>query len=76
MLFEKAKVVRAAEKYLAQGKIPAAIKEYEQLVANDHDDLTALNMLGDLYTRVGNKKDAITCFLRIAEHYAAAIGAP
>ncbi|MEA2204750.1 MAG: hypothetical protein QOE77_1526 [Blastocatellia bacterium] len=71
MLFEKAKVVRAAEKFLAQGKIPAAIKEYEQLVANDHDDLTALNMLGDLYTRVGNKKDAIACFLRIAEHYGA-----
>lgn len=71
MLFEKAKVVRAAEKFLAQGKIPAAIKEYEQLVANDHDDLTALNMLGDLYVRVGNKKEAIACFLRIAEHFAA-----
>jgi len=69
MLFEKAKVVRAAEKYLAQGKIPAAIKEYEQLVANDHDDLTALNMLGDLYVRVGSKKEAIACFLRIAEHF-------
>jgi tetratricopeptide (TPR) repeat protein len=69
MVFEKAKVVRAAEKYLAQGKIPAAIKEYEQLVANDHDDLTALNMLGDLYVRVDNKKEAIACFLRIAEHY-------
>ena len=71
MLFEKAKVVRAAEKFLAQGKIPAAIKEYEQLVANDHDDLTALNMLGDLYVRVGSKKEAIACFLRIAEHFAA-----
>jgi len=70
MEFEKAKVVRAAEKFLAQGKIPAAIKEYEQLVANDHDDLTALNMLGDLYVRVGNNKEAITCFTRIAEHYA------
>ncbi|MDX6613715.1 MAG: hypothetical protein QOD75_2901 [Blastocatellia bacterium] len=71
MLFDKAKVVRAAEKYLAQGKIPAAIKEYEQLVANDNDDLTALNMLGDLYVRVGSKKEAIACFLRIAEHFGA-----
>ncbi len=28
-------------------------------------------MLGDLYVRVDNKKEAIACFLRIAEHYAA-----
>lgn len=69
MLFEKAKVVRAAEKYLALGKIPAAIKEYEQLVANDPEDLTALNMLGDLSVRVGNNDEAIACFLRIADHY-------
>lgn len=69
MLFDKAKVVKSAEKYLSLGKIPAAIKEYEQLVANDSEDLTALNMLGDLHVRVGNKQEAITCFLRIAEHY-------
>ncbi|MEP6707628.1 MAG: tetratricopeptide repeat protein [Pyrinomonadaceae bacterium] len=69
MLFEKTKVVRSAEKYLALGKIPEAIKEYEQLVANDLEDLTALNMLGDLYVRVGNKEQAMTCFVRIAEHY-------
>ena len=69
MLFDKAKVVKSAEKYLSLGKIPAAIKEYEQLVANDAEDLTALNMLGDLYVRVGNKEEAIACFLRIAEHY-------
>ena len=69
MLFEKAKVVRSAEKFLALGKIPAAIKEYELLVANDEEDLTALNMLGDLYVRVGSKAEAIACFQRIAEHY-------
>src|SRR5687767_2906504 len=69
MLFDKAKVVKSAEKYLSLGKIPAAIKEYEQLVANDTEDLTALNMLGDLYVRVGNKQEAIACFMRIAEHY-------
>lgn len=71
MLFDKAKVVRSAEKYLSLGKIPAAIKEYEQLVANDSEDLTALNMLGDLYVRVGSKEEAIACFMRIAEHYRA-----
>jgi tetratricopeptide (TPR) repeat protein len=69
MAFDKAKVVRAAEKFLAQGKIPAAIKEYRQIVENDTGDFTALNMLGDLYVRQNDKQEAIQCFLRIAEHY-------
>src|SRR6185503_18848647 len=47
----------------------AAIKEYRQIVDNDPDDLTTLNMLGDLYVRSGKKEDAVSCFERIAEHY-------
>jgi tetratricopeptide (TPR) repeat protein len=69
MAFEKGKVLKAAEKFLSQGKINAAIKEYRQITENDPDDLTALNMLGDLLARVGEKDDAIFCFSRIAEHY-------
>jgi tetratricopeptide (TPR) repeat protein len=69
MAFEKAKVLKAAEKFLSQGNITAAIKEYRQIVDHDAGDLTALNMLGDLYARAGRKEEAITCFLLIAEHY-------
>jgi len=69
MAFEKAKVLKAAEKFLSQGKINAAIKEYRQIVDHDADDLTTLNMLGDLYARSGKKDDAVACFERIAEHY-------
>ena len=69
MAFEKAKVIKAAEKFLSQGKISAAIKEYRQIINNDPDDLTTLNMLGDLLARAGEKEEAATCFLRIAEHY-------
>ena len=69
MAFDKAKVLKAAEKFLAQGKISAAIKEYRQIVDNDTDDLTALNMLGDLHARAGEDDDAILCFDRIAEHF-------
>jgi len=69
MAFEKAKVIKAAEKFLAQGKITAAIKEYRQIIKNDDSDLTTLNMLGDLLARAGEKEEAVTCFLRIAEHY-------
>ncbi len=69
MAFEKAKVLKAAEKFLSQGKITAAIKEYRQLVENDESDLTALNMLGDLCVRASKTDEAISCFQRIAEHY-------
>src|SRR6266550_4022661 len=69
MAFEKAKVLKAAEKFLSQGKINAAIKEYRQIIKHDPQDLTAVNMLGDLLARAGQKDDAITCFSQIAEHY-------
>lgn len=69
MAFEKAKVQKAAEKFLSLGNIAAALKEYRQIVEHDEDDFTALNMLGDLCVRTGNKQEAINCFARIAEHY-------
>lgn len=69
MAFDKAKVLKAAEKFLSQGKINAAIKEYRQIIKHDDDDLTALNMLGDLLARAGEKDEAVSCFSRIAEHY-------
>src|SRR5688500_20127269 len=69
MTFERAKVLKAAEKFLSQGKINAAIKEYRQIIKHDDNDLTALNMLGDLLARAGNKDEAVSCFTRIAEHY-------
>src|ERR1043165_9790061 len=71
MPFDKEKTRRAAEKYREMGKIPAAVKEYCQLVENDPGDFTTLNILGDLYVRVGNKEAAVSCFRRIADHYCA-----
>ena len=69
MIFDKAKTLRAAEKYLELGKIPAAIKEYTEIVTNEPDDFATVNTLGDLHSRVGNQPAAIACFRRIAEHY-------
>src|SRR5437016_13050280 len=71
MSFDKVKTLRAAEKFLELGKIPAAIKEYCKIVASEPQDFTTLNMLGDLYARVGNQAAAISCFRHIAEHYRA-----
>lgn len=71
MAFDKEKTMRAAEKCLSQGKIPAAIKEYSHIVENDPSDYTVLNLLGDLYVRQDEKEDAISCYVRVAEHYRA-----
>jgi tetratricopeptide (TPR) repeat protein len=70
MSFDKIKAMRNAEKFLAQGKIRAAINEYKRVVENDSNDFSTLNMLGDLYAKASEKGEAIKCFTRVAEHYA------
>jgi tetratricopeptide (TPR) repeat protein len=69
MAFDKVKAIRAAEKHLAQGKVPAAIDEYQRITEHDAGDFTSLNTLGDLYARVGRKQEAVACYSRVAEHY-------
>lgn len=70
MSFDKTKAMRNAEKYLSQGKIRAAISEYKLIVENDPKDFSTLNMLGDLHVKNSEKKEAVMCFTRVAEHYA------
>ena len=69
MGFDKVKAIRAAEKYLAQGKIPAAVQEYRRIVEHDAEDYNALNTLGDLFTRIDQKQEAVACYRRVADHY-------
>jgi tetratricopeptide (TPR) repeat protein len=65
----KSKSLRTAEKYVLQGKIPAAIDEYRKVVDADPSDLTTINTLGDLFVRAGRIQDAIINFSRIADQY-------
>jgi tetratricopeptide (TPR) repeat protein len=69
MNFDKAKAMRSAERYVAQGKIRAAIGEYRTVVENDPRDIATLNMLGDLYAKNAEKRDAVQCYLQVADHY-------
>ena len=69
MSFDKTKAMRSAERYVAQGKIRAAIGEYRSVVDNDPRDIATLNMLGDLYAKNSEKKDAVQCYLQVADHY-------
>ncbi|MGH9786469.1 MAG: tetratricopeptide repeat protein [Terriglobia bacterium] len=65
--FDKSKVLQAAEKYVLQGKIEAAINEYHKILKKDPKDLLTLNTIGDLYARGGKKEEALKCFHDLAE---------
>lgn len=66
--FNKELVLKQAEGYLKSNQISAAIKEYKKIAESTHD-LNIINLLGDLYIRLGDTKKAIECFAPIAESY-------
>ena len=69
MAFDKIKAMRSAERYLAQGKIRAAISEYQDVVVNDPADYGTINLLGDLLSKAEEPKAAVKCYTTVAEHY-------
>ncbi|MFL6375807.1 MAG: tetratricopeptide repeat protein, partial [Pyrinomonadaceae bacterium] len=69
LMFDRAKAMRNAERFVAQGKIRAAIDEYRSVVDNDPRDIATLNMLGDLHAKNADKKEAVHCYMLVAEHY-------
>lgn len=69
MSFDKGKAMRNAERFVAQGKIRAAITEYKAVVDHDPRDIATLNMLGDLHAKNSEKRDAVNCYMQVAEHY-------
>ena len=60
--FNKVKVLASAEKYVQQGKLQNAVSEYEKVVKEDPHDLTVLNTIGDLNSRLGNNAKAADAF--------------
>ncbi len=61
--------MRSAERFLSQGKIRAAISEYQKVAENDPKDFSTLNILGDLYVKSSEKLEAVQCYTKVAEHY-------
>jgi tetratricopeptide (TPR) repeat protein len=68
--FNKQKVLSAAEKFVQQGKLQNAITEYEKIIKADPKDLTVMNTVGDLYSRLGESERAIECFKSVGDAYA------
>jgi tetratricopeptide (TPR) repeat protein len=70
MAGSREKVVQSAERYVSRGKIEAAIKEYRKLLADNPNDISTLNRVGDLYARINRNSEAIDLFTQIATQYA------
>ncbi len=61
--------LRRAEKLLRQGRLEPAIDEYVQLVDEDPNNWGAINNLGDLLLRAGQRDKAVERFTCIADHF-------
>ena len=71
MAFDKSKALATAEKYVAQGKIPAAVQEYLGILKKDPKDLNLLNTVGDLYVRAGQVPEALKHYYKLGDSYVA-----
>src|SRR5687768_16486206 len=57
-----ARAYKAAEKYLSDGNLPAAISVYKKITETYPGELMVINTLGDLCVRAGRTEDAIKSF--------------
>ena len=69
MAIDRPQVIASAEKLVSRGKIEAAIKEYRKLLAENPNDASTLNRLGDLYARIDRIDEAVKLFSQIADRY-------
>lgn len=69
MSFDKIKAMKNAERFLSQGKLRAAISEYKKVIDENPMDFSTLNIMGDLYVKDSENKEAVSCYRQVAEHY-------
>src|ERR1700675_3288579 len=69
MAFNKSKALESALKSLNQGRVPDAIREYQQILRQDSKDQVTLMTLGDLFVRQGDMHSATQYFERLAQVY-------
>lgn len=70
MSSKKEKYLESAQKFILKGQLDRAIKDYEQVVAMDPDDVRQRQRLAELLVRVNRKEGAIGEYESIGKHYA------
>lgn len=71
MAVNKNRIVAQAQRFTAKGQFEKAIAEYRRILKSDPSDIRTMLKIGDLYTRMGARKEATDTFLRVAEQYGA-----
>lgn len=66
---DRVKKTEVAEKYIKAGKFREAIRVYKEILSTEPEDINLINIIGDLYVRLGEKKSAQEEFQKIAAHY-------
>ncbi|MCI0444127.1 tetratricopeptide repeat protein, partial [bacterium] len=69
MALDKAKTLKAAEKFVASGKIQQAIDEYSKILKENPRDWLLMITIGDLFLKINKTPEAIQHFQKVADHY-------
>jgi tetratricopeptide (TPR) repeat protein len=64
----RTRTLKEAEKLLRQGRLEAAIEEYQRVLAEFPQDWTTANILGDCYYRAQQADKAVQQYVHIADH--------
>jgi tetratricopeptide (TPR) repeat protein len=64
----RTRTLKEAEKLLRQGRLDAAIEEYQRVLAEFPQDWTTANILGDCYYRAQQADKAVQQYVHIADH--------
>ncbi|UCD84977.1 MAG: tetratricopeptide repeat protein, partial [Deltaproteobacteria bacterium] len=70
MADNKVKIKEDALKYLAGGRWDKALDAYQKLAKLEPKDLKIRQKIGDIYTKMGKKQEAIEEYKELAESYA------
>lgn len=66
---ERTRIIERAERFVRGGRIPEAIAEYQKLLEDEFPEPSILNIIGDLYLRLGDNQNAINYFRQAAEGF-------
>ncbi len=69
MAIDRNATLRKAEKFLRQGRLDQAIAEYNRILAEQPQDWSTVNAVGDLLVRAGQTEGGVEHFTRIADFF-------
>jgi len=69
MAVKKTKALAAADKYIAKQNYSKALNELLKVEKIASNDINLLNKIGDLYSKLNKRSDAVKYFIKVAESY-------